>query len=78
MTPKKFDEVNVVMGEGQPEYKPLPAHRNPETGEVIMCFSLSEEEKARVQETGEIWVSLLTFKHPMQPIIVTTEKNELL
>lgn len=42
MTPKEFEEVNVVMGEGQPEYKPLPAHRNPETGEVIMCFSLSD------------------------------------
>ena len=27
MKPKKFQEANVVYGEGQPEYKPLPAHR---------------------------------------------------
>lgn len=25
MKPKKFQEANVVYGEGQPEYKPLPA-----------------------------------------------------
>lgn len=27
MKPKKFQEANVVYGEGQPEYKPLPAIR---------------------------------------------------
>lgn len=79
MTPKEFKEVNVVMGEGQPEYIPLPAYKKPgENGEVVMCFELSEEEKARVQETGEIWLSLLTFNRGMQPVYITTEKNEVL
>lgn len=30
MKPKKFQEANVVYGEGQPEYKPLPAHKTKE------------------------------------------------
>ena len=42
MKPKKFQEANVVYGEGQPEYKPLPAHK---TKEGQAYFSVSNWTK---------------------------------
>lgn len=52
MKPKKFQEANVVYGEGQPEYKPLPAHKTKE-GQAIFCFELDEAERKKIAETGE-------------------------
>ncbi len=46
MKPKKFQEANVVYGEGQPEYKPLPAHKTKE-GQAIFCFELDEAERKK-------------------------------
>ena len=77
MKPIKFPEQNAVFGENQrPLYEPLPAYRSPD-GQVICCFELSEEEKQRVAETGQIWLSLLTFNPPLQPVYLTTEKSDI-
>lgn len=76
MKPKEFSEANVVYGKGQPEYKPLPAHKT-EEGEAIFCFELDEEERKRIAQTGELWVSLLTFNQPLQPIFITINKSDL-
>ena len=51
MKPKKFQEANVVYGEGQPEYKPLPAHKTKE-GQAIFCFELDEAERKKIAKTG--------------------------
>ena len=42
MKPKQFPESNVVYGENQDEYLPLPAHKT-EEGIVITCWELSDE-----------------------------------
>ena len=76
MKPKKFQEANVVYGEGQPEYKPFPAHKTKE-GQAIFCFELDEAERKKIAETGELWVSLLTFNQPLQPIFITINKSDL-
>lgn len=76
MKPKNFKEANVTYGENQPEYIPLPAHKT-EDGQAIFCFELNEEEKKQIAETGELWVSLLTFNQPLQPILLTTKKEDL-
>ena len=72
----KFKEANVVYGENQPQYLPLPAHKT-EEGQAIFCFELDEEERKQIAETGELWVSLLTFNQPLQPILLTTKKADL-
>lgn len=77
MKPVKFPEVNAVFGEGQPQYEPLPVCLSPE-GQVISCWELSEDEKARVAETGQIWLSHLTFNRPLQPVFMTTDKTDLI
>lgn len=51
MKPKKFQEANVVYGEGQPEYKPLPAHKTKE-GQAIFCFELDEAERKKNSRNG--------------------------
>lgn len=78
MEPINFDGVNIVFGAEQPEYKPLPAQRigNPQTGQIITCWSLAPDELKRVQETGIIFVSLLTFGQPLQPVLVSVDKPE--
>jgi len=73
MKPIEFEEVNVVYGANQKEYIPLPCHRTPE-GEATMCMQLSEEELKQVQETGHIWVTLLTFNQALQPILLSSTK----
>lgn len=76
MKPIKFEETNAVYGAKQPEYVPLPAHKA-DDGTVTTCWELSPEELKQIQETGVIWLSLLTFNQPLQPILLRTEKPEL-
>lgn len=76
MKAKEFKEANAVYGANQPEYLPLPAYKT-EEGQAIFCFELDEEERKQIAETGELWVSLLTFNQPLQPILLTTKKADL-
>jgi len=69
MNPVSFKEQNSTHGETQPQYVALPTHSvvgDPE-GRVISCWNLSFKERMILLFTGKIWVSLLTFKHPIQP-----------
>lgn len=79
MEPIKFDGVNAVFGANQPEYKPLSAERvgKPQTGQINTCWALSPDELKRVQETGVIFVSLLTFGLPLQPMLVSVDKPDV-
>ena len=58
----KFKEVNCTIAGEQDEFGTIYSHWNPYekvedgTGEHIMCFELSEEEKKQVLETGKIWL----------------------
>ena len=69
MEPVNFVAANVVFGANQPEYKPLP-------GEILTCWDLSPDELKRVQETGKIWLGVLTFGQPLQPVFVAVDKPE--
>jgi hypothetical protein len=74
MKPIKFEQANIVFGEGQEQYHPLPAyrHRSPQ-GEVVTCWQLTPEELERVKETGCIWVSQLTFNQALQPLVLVVD-----
>lgn len=78
MQPLNFNGANIVFGANQPEYRPLPAERvgKPETGQINTCWELSPDELKQIQETGKIWVSLLTFGQPLQPVLVSVDKPE--
>ena len=77
MKPIEFEGSNVVYGENQPEYQPLPAlKRKGNSGEIVTCWELSPDELKQIQETGKIWVSMLTFGQPLQPVLVSVDKPE--
>jgi len=73
MKPIMFKESNIVYAEHQPEYIPLPAFRD-DKGEVVSCWKLSVRERVKILFTGKIWLDLLTFNQPLQPIIISADK----
>lgn len=75
MKPIEFEEQNVVYGENQPEYIPLPALKF-EDGTVITCWKLSWKEAFRVLFTRKIWHSMLTFNNPLQPTCISTDHKD--
>lgn len=66
----------VVYAKDQPEYVPLPAVKLAD-GEVISRWELTVEEKEKISETGCIYVAMLTFNGPLQPIWLTVEPPTL-
>lgn len=77
MTPVKFDGFNVVFAENQTEYKPLPAFKD-ENGNVVTCWELSHEDFEKLVETKRIYLSVMTFNNPLQPVFLTANIDEVL
>ena len=74
----EFKEVNLRIAENQDEYVTLPAFHDKEEGSVTFCFKLTEDEINRIKATDEIWFKILTFNKPMQPIQLSTNKEDLI
>lgn len=68
MKPVMFDYQNCIYAEDQPEYLPLPAHKK-EDGTVISCWELSDNELEQLIKTKKIYIGVLTFNQPLQPIL---------
>ena len=75
MKPVEFEEMNVTYAKDQPEYLPLPVYRTVD-GEVTSCWELSQEEIEQVMKTGKIYLTMLTFNQPLQPILLSLMKPE--
>lgn len=70
-----FPEVNCVYGADQPEYRPLPCVKcGDERGTILFCWKLSLRDRLRVLLRGELWYQVLTFKAPLQPQNLSTDK----
>ena len=77
LNPVKFAGSNLTIGEGQPEYIPLPAHRD-SNGAVTTCWELTDDQLAKILITKKVWVYSLTCGKDFQPLLVLTSKPELL
>ncbi len=73
MNPASFPEQNMVFAENQPEYLPLPAHRMPD-GTVFTRWRLTWRERLKLLVKGDLWIMLLTFNLPLQPILPSVDK----
>ena len=80
MKPAGFSEVNIVLGEKQDQYNDLPAFYTPKDlqGRIVTSWSLTFRERIRVLFRGRVWLSTLTFRDPLQPVFMTTEKTDLI
>lgn len=74
--PDKKGIQEVVFADDQPEYLPLPAHRD-NYGTVTARWHMSWRERVRVLLSGDIWLSILTFNHPLQPHTISTTPPEV-
>lgn len=72
MKPVHFREATVLFAADQPEYLPLPAHRDAQGG-VTSCWSLTWGERLKVLLFGRLWITTLTFGAPLQPILPRVE-----
>lgn len=43
---------------------------------LVLAFRPTDEERAKIAAGSDVYVSLLTFGRPMQPIIVTVGEHE--
>ncbi len=63
----KFKECNVTYAQRQPEYLPLPSHKT-KAGIVTSCWGFSLFERLWVALTGRLYLRVLTFNQPLQPM----------
>ncbi|UZS00244.1 hypothetical protein [Chondrinema litorale] len=78
MKPSTFKEQNIVFAKDQKEYLPLPAYIEKSTeGYVVSCWKLSFWERVKLLFTGRLWVNVMSFNHPLQPMFFTVHKKEL-
>ena len=66
----------TVYAENQPEYKPLPVFKDSD-GAVLSRWKLSWHERLRVLFSGNIYLWVLTFNRPLQPVMLQTEKPRM-
>jgi hypothetical protein len=77
MKPVPFPGQNTVFGESQPEYQPLPALKMPTAdGEVITCWEVTDDDLEIIQKTRRIYLSQLTFKGKLQPVMLMTDLSD--
>lgn len=76
MKPIKHKYCNAILGTNQPGVHPLPAYVGGDC--VVCCFALNREERKRVAEKGEIWISLQSHNHQINPIYLATRASEIL
>jgi len=78
MKPVEFDGQNAVYAKDQPEYLPLPVHRYDDPcGRVTSCWELTFLERIKVLFGGKVWLQLMTFRGPLQPVYLTVKKEEV-
>jgi len=69
MKPIKFKEQNVVFAKDQEPYLPLHAYQDDEQGgRIFHCWGLSIMERIKILFTGKLWINVLNFHNPPQPI----------
>lgn len=79
MKPIPFPEHNAVLAKDQPQYMPLPVWRERPgevpaldyKGQVVSCWQLTWRERFALLWSGKLWLSQLTFGHPLQPQLPT-------
>jgi hypothetical protein len=67
MIPVKRPWTNITMGEGQDHVLPCPAFKDHSTGDVIIAWSLTDEEAAAVAKTKSVMLKVYTYNRPIQP-----------
>jgi hypothetical protein len=68
---KLSEDELIVYAKDQPEYLPLPAWKGLD-GHRVTRWNLTWKERFQVLFGGSIWLSILTFNRPLQPVMLDT------
>jgi len=69
MNPIEFKEQNKVYAKDQKPYLPLPVYEDDvQGGRVFHCWGLTFTERLKILFTGKLWINVLNFGQPLQPI----------
>ena len=79
MTPVIFDGADIAFTDSKNAFPPLPAQMRgrEEFGEILTCWQLSKEEMERIQETGCVWLSMLSYGRGLPPMALSVEKPDV-
>src|SRR5689334_6353919 len=71
-----FEAHEVVYAKEQPEYIPLRTLRgNTREVPVLSRWTLTPEQRKAVADGADIFLQLLTFGNPLQPIVMAVSDN---
>lgn len=73
MKPVDFPGRNIIFAENQPEYNPLPAFSDSKQGVVLTVWKPTFWERIKILFLGRIYLQVITFNEPLQPVYLTTE-----
>lgn len=69
--PIRFPQTNIIFGQNQEGVKPLPAHiENVAHRPVHTLWELDDDEIEEIVRTRQIWVTVLTYGEPLQPLYI--------
>ena len=60
----------IVKAKDQPRYNALPSLHTP-AGRVITRWELTDEERRRILQGEDVYLCVLTFNNPLQPVSLT-------
>lgn len=69
-------KLETVFGKNQPEYIPLPAYKAVD-GLVTTKWTLSLKERLQVLLGGSVYLQIMTFNNPLQPLKMMTVAPEV-
>ena len=69
-----LDIPEVPIAKDQPEYQTLPSIQlGDKEGTIVTRWELTWKERLQVLFGGSIWLMVMTFKHPVQPLIMSAK-----
>ncbi|MCB0713420.1 MAG: hypothetical protein KDD67_13915 [Ignavibacteriae bacterium] len=79
MRPIEFPEQNSVFAKDQQGYMPLPVYydKEGERGGIVSLWALSIRERLKVLITGRMYLLVITFHEPLQPVKMATRRSEV-
>ena len=69
------DLPETVYAKDQPEYQPLPVFKNTD-GTILTRWKLSFWERLKVLFSGDVYLFVMTFNKPLQPLQMQVEKPQ--
>jgi hypothetical protein len=76
-----MEEEECVYAKDQPEYLPLPALKSKHSdGRILTRWKLTAAERAALAKGADLFLEVLTFRQPLQPVrpFINTGEGELL